>query len=133
MAGHDVNYKRTKENDHAATIDNNSDFVLLFTFRRSRSTHCMAGHNVYYKRTKENEQAATIDNNSNPAVPFSFCRHHSIRCMAGHDVYYKRTKENDHAATMENNGDTRATINNNNPPLPRKWNNKLCVVLVELE
>jgi hypothetical protein len=53
--------------------------------------------------------------------------------MAGHDVYYKRTKENDQAVTIDNIGNTRATINNNNSPLPRKSNNKLCVVVVELE
>jgi hypothetical protein len=70
---------------------------------------------------RTNYQAATIQNN-NPVL-FSFCRRRSTHWMAGHDVYYKRTKENDQAAT----------INNNNSPLPRKSNNKLCVFAVELE
>jgi hypothetical protein len=133
MAGHDVLYKKNEKrtNYQAATINNNSNPVL-FSFRRRRSTHCLAGHGVSHKRTKENDQAATIDNNSDPVL-FSFCRRRSTHCLAGHDVYYKRTKENDQAATVDNISDTRATINKNNPPLPRISNNKLCVVVVELE
>jgi hypothetical protein len=53
--------------------------------------------------------------------------------MAGHDVDHKMTKENDQAATIINNSDAKATINNNNLPLPGKSNNKLCVVVVDLE
>jgi hypothetical protein len=55
--------KEGKKNNHAVTIDTNSDPVLL-SFRRRRSTGRMAGHDDYYKRTKENDQAATINNNS---------------------------------------------------------------------
>ena len=84
------------------------------------------------KGKKENDQPATINNNSDPVL-FSFRRRRSTHCMAGHGIYHKRTKENDQAVTINNNSDARATINNNNPPLPRKRNNKLCVVVVELE
>jgi hypothetical protein len=84
------------------------------------------------KERKENDQAVTIDKSSDPVLS-SFRRRPSTHWMGGHDVYYKRTKENDQAATINNNSDTRATINNNNSPLPRKSNNKLCVLAVELE
>jgi hypothetical protein len=70
------------------------------------------------KERKENDQAMTIDKNSDPGR---------------HKFYYKRKKENDQAATIDNNSGTRATINNNNLPLPRKSNNKPCVVVVKLE
>jgi hypothetical protein len=123
--------KERKENDQAATIDDNSDPVLS-SFRRRRSTHWMAGHDVYYKRTTDNDQAATINDNSDPVLS-SFRRRRSTHWMAGHNVYYKKTTENDQAATIDNNSNTRATINNNHSPLPRKSNNKLCVVAVELE
>jgi hypothetical protein len=53
--------------------------------------------------------------------------------MAGHDVDHEMTKENDQAATIINNSDAKATINNNNLPLPGKSNNKVCVVVVDLE
>jgi hypothetical protein len=83
------------------------------------------------KERKENDQAVTIDKSSDPVLS-SFHRRRSTHWMAGHNVYFKRTKENDQAATMNNNSDTRATINNNNSPLPRKSNNKLCVLAFEL-
>jgi hypothetical protein len=84
------------------------------------------------KEQKENDQAVTIDKSSDPVLS-SFRRRRSTHWMAGHDVYYKRTKENDQAVTIDNNSDTRATINNNDSPLPRKSNNKLCVLAVKLE
>jgi hypothetical protein len=84
------------------------------------------------KERKENDRAVTIDKNSDPVL-FSFRRRRSTHWMAGHNVYYKRKKENDQAATIDNNSSTRATINNNNLPLPRKSINKLCVLVVKLE
>jgi uncharacterized protein YcfJ len=63
MAGHNVRYKRKRNEDQAVTIDMNSDPVLL-SLRMPRSTRRMTGHDVQYKRKKENDQAVTMDNNS---------------------------------------------------------------------
>jgi hypothetical protein len=133
MAGHDVYYKKTKREQTIRRRQSRTTAILFsFPFVGVVQPTGWQGTTSTTKERKENDQAATIDKNSDPVLS-SFRRRRSTHWMAGHDVYYKRTTENDQAATIDDNSDTRATINNNNLPLQRKSNNKLCVVAVELE
>jgi hypothetical protein len=94
----------------------------------------MAGHDVYYKKTKR-ERTIRLRQSTTTAILFSFPFVGVVQPTGWQETTSttKERKENDQAATIDNNSNTRATINNNNLPLPRKSNNKLCVVAIELE
>jgi len=131
MAGLDVYYKKTKREQNIRRRQSRTTAILFsLPFVGVVQPTGWQGTTSTTKERKENDQAATIDKNSDP-VHSSIRRRRSTHWMAGHNVNYKRTKRE--RSGCDKNSDTRATINNNNLPLPRKSNNKLCVVAIELE